>query len=37
VTDDLLIVDMQAGSFAPACPPRHDAAGVVASVALMEG
>ena len=25
MSDALVIIDMQAGSFSPACPPRHDA------------
>jgi nicotinamidase-related amidase len=27
--DALVIIDMQAGSFGPSCPPRHDAAALV--------
>ena len=29
MTDALVIIDMQAGSFGPGCPPRHDAAALV--------
>jgi len=29
VRDALVIIDMQAGSFGPSCPPRHDAAALV--------
>jgi nicotinamidase-related amidase len=28
MADALVIIDMQAGSFGPACPPRHDLAGL---------
>lgn len=37
MTDDLVIVDVEAGSFAPTRPPRHDAAGVVARLRTLAG
>lgn len=30
--DVLMIIDMQAGSFGPACPPRHDTTALVERV-----